>query len=184
MMGILEFDTLLFQWVNNDLTNPVFDWVLPIMRNKLTWIPVYIGIVAYIVRSKKRWLWMLLFLFIGVGISDYTSSSIIKKSVERVRPCNTEGLAVMERVHCGGGYSFTSSHAANHFFISCYLALVVFLTSRARWMLMAWAGIVSISQVYVGVHYPLDVLSGGLLGAIIAYVMYLAYANVVKRKYA
>ncbi len=184
MMGILEFDTLLFQCINGDLTNPFFDWLLPIMRNKLTWIPVYIGLVSYIIWKRQKWGWILLFLFMGVGISDYTSSTIIKKSVERVRPCNTGGLEVIERVHCGGGYSFTSSHATNHFFISCYLAWVVFLSRKSRFILLAWAGIVSISQVYVGVHYPLDVLSGGGLGTFIAYLMYLAYANVLKKKYA
>ena len=184
MTGLLEIDTTVFHWINSGFSNPVCDLILPIMRNKLTWIPVYLIIIYYIVsRFKSRW-WMLLFLFIGVGLSDYSSSSIIKKSVERVRPCNNDGMEVIERVHCGGGYSFTSSHATNHFFISLYLCLVVFKSRRSRWILMLWASIVSVSQVYVGVHYPLDILGGASLGMIIAWLMYTAYANVPKPQVA
>jgi undecaprenyl-diphosphatase len=75
---------------------------------------------------------------------------------------------VIERVSCGSGYSFTSSHATNHFCIAAFL-VSVFGTYMRKWKYVwwAWASLISIAQVYVGVHYPLDIIGGGLLGTII-----------------
>ncbi|MBK8556199.1 MAG: phosphatase PAP2 family protein [Lewinellaceae bacterium] len=80
---------------------------------------------------------------------------------------------VIRRVSCGGGYSFTSSHAANHFAVAVFLAAV--FGGLSRWLrpgLLLWAAVISFAQVYVGVHYPGDVLAGALLGAIIGWGIY------------
>jgi undecaprenyl-diphosphatase len=117
--------------------------------------------------GKQAWTWIL-FAIINVTLTDQISSSFLKKWVERIRPCNEETLIGKMRLlleHCSGGFSFTSSHATNHF----GFAMFVFLTTRhfmgkwSRW-LFVWAATISYGQVYVGVHYPVDILGGALLG--------------------
>lgn len=118
---------------------------------------------------------MLLFIVLTVGTADGVSSHLIKKNVKRIRPCNTEELYTIPRVRCGSGYSFTSSHAANHFGLSVFLILAVAKRRSVKVLLLFWAFMVSFSQIYVGVHYPLDVIAGGILGAFIAYVFWILY---------
>lgn len=106
-------------------------------------------------------------------LTDQVSSSIIKNLVQRPRPCRDEFLMSHVRLllaNCSGGYSFTSSHSTNHF----GFAMFVFLTMQPimkewRYIFLAWAATVAYGQVYVGVHYPFDVLCGGLLGSLIGY---------------
>jgi len=117
---------------------------------------------------------MVLFAVATVGMADVVSSKLVKPAVQRVRPCNDVGLKfeVRELVHCGGGYSFTSSHATNHFAIATFLYLVLggLRKKWIRWALLAWAASIAYGQVYVGVHYPLDVITGAVLGSLIGTV--------------
>lgn len=169
---VLQLDETLFHAINALGQNPFFDWLMPIWRNKLTWIPLYIllaGVILY--QLKIKGLYLLLALGLTIGIADTVSSKIIKKTVKRERPCRNANLQeVRNLVHCGGGYSFTSSHATNHFAVAAFL---IFLTGgifgRWRYLLWIWAALVAYAQVYVGVHYPLDVICGGVLGVLIAY---------------
>ena len=106
-----------------------------------------------------------------VSTSDLVSSRLIKNNVKRSRPCNTELAGLVERVPCGSGYSFTSSHATNHFALSSFL---FFLFGRAlkrhRWWLLVWAASIVLAQIYVGKHYPLDVMVGAILGCLIGWM--------------
>jgi len=111
---------------------------------------------------------------ITAGVADFTSSKIVKPLIERVRPCNDTTLPfeVRELVKCGGGYSFTSSHATNHF-VSLVLG---FLRKKwITWALLTWAASIAYGQVYVGVHYPLDVITGAVLGSLIGLSFELIY---------
>ncbi|MEN0050736.1 MAG: phosphatase PAP2 family protein [Bacteroidota bacterium] len=171
---ILAFDEAFFSLINQDLANPFLDAIMPYWREKTTWIPLYIVIliVSYLQFSWKKAL-VFIFLLAGtVGIADQISSQWIKKSVQRSRPCNDP--SVKDEVHllvdCGSGYSFTSSHATNHFAIAFFIAFALFSTKRLwRILLFLWASIIAFGQVYVGVHYPLDVTAGALLGILIGY---------------
>lgn len=113
----------------------------------------------------------------AVGSADFISSQVVKKSVQRVRPCNDTNIAqVRPLVRCGSGYSFTSSHATNHFALSYFLfATVGFQFKKIRGWLIAWASSVAYAQVYVGVHYPMDVFSGMILGILIAKIFVWMY---------
>ncbi|MFM8490295.1 MAG: phosphatase PAP2 family protein, partial [Bacteroidota bacterium] len=122
------------------------------------------------VNFKRRGLIIGLGLILSVGLADFTSGTLIKKNVQRVRPCNDPSMEMMiiERVPCGSGYSFTSNHSANHFAIASFLIVLFGHTGRAfRYAAVLWAGSIAFSQVYVGVHYPLDVACGALLGILI-----------------
>jgi undecaprenyl-diphosphatase len=127
--------------------------------------------------------YLLLALFLTVGIADLVSSKGLKKTVKRVRPCNDPAIQdeVVLLVGCGKAYSFTSSHATNHFAIGAFLAMTLGLYyKRWRWLFYFWAGSIAFGQVYVGVHYPLDVIVGSILGLLIAYLMKSLYFRLNK----
>lgn len=168
-----QADAILFQCINGSLSNPVFDALLPWCREKWFWMPLYLFVAAFSVHNfgRKGWV-VILGLALSAGLADFTSSTLIKKNVQRIRPCNNQEMAdmIVLRVPCGGGYSFTSSHAANHFAAAVFLVYV--FGGLARWIrpvALSWAGLIAFSQVYVGVHYPGDVFFGALLGVAIGW---------------
>lgn len=172
--SLLAWDRKAEHLVNVTWKHPVLDLVAPVLRNQYTWIPLYVFLAIFIPRKygKKGWLWCLGFL-ITFALSDYTSASLIKPYVQRLRPCNDavmrHGMRLL--VDCGSGYSFPSSHAANHFALAVFMSFT--LRKSYRWIWVAsllWAFSVAYAQVYVGVHYPLDVLCGGLLGCLAGFI--------------
>lgn len=179
MDTILHIDRIIFEFIHFNLGNYFFDYYLPVLRSKYTWIPVYVYIVSYILFNyKKEALLLLSFVLLTVGTADSISSHVIKKNVKRIRPCNTEEMYTVPRVSCGSGYSFTSSHASNHFALSMFLILSVVKRRSIKILLLFWAFTISFSQIYVGVHYPLDVIAGGILGVIIAYSYWILFEKI------
>lgn len=170
LQTILEWDRWLFLKINTILTHPLLDTIFPLWRDSELWVPFYLFLIvlAIVNFGKKAWSWIL-FAIINVALTDQASSSLIKNWFARIRPCNEELLVGKMRLlleHCSGGFSFTSSHATNHF----GFAMFVFLTTRhlfGKWgkWLFVWAATISYGQVYVGVHYPVDILFGALLGS-------------------
>lgn len=169
---ILQADEVVFKWVNQDLQVSFLDAVFPYWREKKFWYPFYLVMLVFILyRHKLKGLYLLLTLFATVGLADTVSSKILKPTVKRVRPCNDPALQgeVNLLVGCGRAYSFTSSHAANHFAIAGFLVFTLGRLYRSwKWWLFFWAGSIAFAQVYVGVHYPLDVLFGTLVGLLVA----------------
>ena len=175
MEALIKFDFSLFFAINRGMSNAFLDAVLPWCRTPLFWAPLYLFIFSYAAlqfEKKKYWIF-LLGLILTVGISDITSSKLIKKTVQRYRPCNS--ILVKDYVQlrvdrCGSGYSFTSSHAANHFAAARFV-FAFFAPLFGRWVapaLLTWAGVVAFAQVYVGLHFPADVFFGAILGLLIA----------------
>ena len=178
LIGVLELDQTLFHLLNAEWTNSLFDSILPIWRDKYFWLPVYLFIILFAVFNfKKKAYWFLVFLVLNSGSADLISSHLIKKNVQRIRPCNDSSLVeVRTLVRCGSGYSFTSSHATNHFALSFFLIGTVGIRRRKlKWLLGGWAASIAYSQVYVGVHYPIDVISGAILGILIAKLFLMLY---------
>ncbi len=173
--SLLQIDKQLFIWINSGLSNDIFDLILPWIRDKYNWIPLYALVLAWIVYKKGKRSWVfILGAVITIGIVDGLSSKIIKPVVERPRPChNPENFETFHlRVDCGSGYSFTSSHATNHFAIASYfLSILIFMGRMWKIFWIVWACSICLAQVYVGVHYPFDVFVGGLLGASIGWVV-------------
>jgi len=174
MQEILQFDTELFLNIHRGLSNGFFDWFMPLMRNRFFWSPLYLFIIIFCIKQYKKQgyyiIGMILFTF---AMGDIISSRIVKPLVSRVRPCNDLSLAdeIIHRVPCGSGLSFPSSHATNHFAIAVFLICVFY--SRWKPILpigLFWAFIISFAQVYVGVHYPIDVTTGALLGITIGFL--------------
>ena len=169
MESILQFDEWLFSLLNGTWRAGFLDAIAPIWRNKFFWIPLYLFILALVgVNYTKRFLPFLIFALLTIAVADTLSSKVIKPTVQRERPCRAEHLAkpAVVLISCGGGYSFTSSHATNHFAIACFFLLTIGVLFRYGHLLfLLWAGSISYGQIYVGVHYPLDVIVGAIIGS-------------------
>ncbi|AIM37792.1 phosphatase PAP2 family protein [Sphingobacterium sp. SG20118] len=168
---IVHIDQEIFLAINQGLSNPVFDWLLPILRNPYTWAPLYLFLVIFFIKTYgKTGILIVVMTLATFGASDAISSHVIKKTVKRVRPCNDIEFKedVNIRVRCGSGFSFTSSHATNHFALA-FFWIVLFRRKwkHAMWLCITWATLISVSQIYVGVHYPFDILCGAILGILI-----------------
>lgn len=183
MEWLIQMDRALFDLVNQDWQNGIMDAWLPWWREKNTWVPLYLalaGFVAY--RYRMAALPFLAALAITAGISDAVSSHVVKPAVARMRPCNDPEVKDTVRllVGCGKAFSFTSSHAANHFSVAVFLALTLCAFSPLlRGILYFWASSIAFGQVYVGVHYPLDVIGGAILGAAIGNIVAKTYLRLV-----
>lgn len=169
-MELLQnIDYQLFDFINRDMANAFFDWLMPPFRNKKTWIPLYVLLFIYLAYHYKIKAWKIIVLaVVSIILADGMSSHILKPLIAKIRPCNSTDLLneVILRVnHCSGGFSFPSSHAANHFALASFIGLA--LLEKTKWFLiigLLWAAIISFAQVYVGVHFPIDVFFGGILG--------------------
>ncbi|HTB52909.1 MAG TPA: phosphatase PAP2 family protein [Ferruginibacter sp.] len=173
MKRIIDFDKWLFIKINRDGSTPFLDKLMPVLREPTNWIPLYFFLFLFVVISfgKKGW-WFVLYGITTVAITDSVSSRIFKPLIGRVRPCCDPDFSSNVRllVGCGGNGSFTSSHAANHF----GLAMFLFLTFRSfmgnwAYVFFIWAAAISYAQIYVGVHYPFDVLGGTILGCLVGW---------------
>lgn len=171
-------DRFLFKLVNLDLSNPFFDFLLPLFREKKFWIPLYLFLAYLLIRKyKSRSLSPIFLLLITLTICDQLSSEVIKNIFQRLRPCNDPELKdkINLLVNCGKGYSFTSSHACNHFGLATVFVFIFrnFTHNKRKKIFMklffyVWASSIAFAQVYVGVHYPVDVISGAIIGFSVA----------------
>jgi membrane-associated phospholipid phosphatase len=166
--ALTQMDYKAWYYLNTRWHDPIFDAIIPYFRNQWFWVPVYFFLLLHMPWTYKRkgWLWCL-FFFLAFVISDRVSAGIMKPYFMRLRPCHQPELQTFVHllVDCGGQYGFPSSHAANHFSIGIFGAVT--MGRRYSWVWPAallWATLVSYAQVYVGVHFPLDVLVGGLVG--------------------
>ena len=174
MDALIELDKALFELINGSWHVGFADSIAPWWREKTTWIPLYLALVIWlIIRFRVK----ALFILAGAGLvilcADQLSSSVIKPLVGRLRPCNDPLMEVRLLLdHCGAGKSFTSSHATNHFAI--YVFLAAMLRGHLRYVVplgFIWAASISYAQVYVGVHYPADILAGALLGSFLGWLI-------------
>ncbi len=170
---IVHYDHIVWYYLNTRWHNSFLDIVMPFLRNQWFWAPLYLFLLLFMPKrfGKNGWIWCAAFL-ITFGLSDQLSAHLLKPLFHRVRPCNNPYFSGIIHliVPCGGGKSFPSSHATNHFGLAVFSA--VSLSHIAKWVWPAgllWAASIAYSQVYVGVHFPLDVLCGGILGAMVGW---------------
>lgn len=166
---LIDLDQELFHLVNTTWSNSFSDYIFPLMRNRLIWVPLYIFILTYLILFYKRKAWIVIGgLIMTIFISDTISSKVIKPFVKRPRPCQlVQRMEVQTRVGCGSGYSFPSSHATNHFALAMFMSGLMGLKRKTTVIWVTWAAVIGFAQVYVGVHYPVDVMMGSFLGLFI-----------------
>lgn len=172
---ILQLDTELFLFLNGK-HSPYWDEIMINLSDKHFWLPLYGLLIAFIIYKFKWDSWKIL-LSIGliVVLADQVSSGFFKPFFERFRPSwepSLEGLVHMPDGK-GGRFGFFSSHAANTFGFTTFIALVL----REKWkylgyLLVIWAAVVSYSRIYLGVHYPLDIICGMIDGVLTAFLIY------------
>src|SRR5829696_3474621 len=172
---IADWDRSLFLVLNRNFANPFFDAVFPFLRDSVFWAPLYLFITAFVfLNFGKKGIWWAAAFLSTVAIADLMGTYAFKETIQRLRPCNDPGLKEYVRLvvqRCPGGYSFLSNHAANHFGLATFMVLT-FRPIFKAWIYLAyaWAVLISFAQVYVGVHYPLDIAAGSLLGIAAGYL--------------
>ena len=179
-LGILQtldrFDHWLFQKVNGQWTNPLFDFILPFLREQNFWMPLYLFVFVFVALNfKPNWWWWIILFLCTVALTDMIGTHLFKNVFQRPRPCNDPWFSSSVRLllkECAGSYSFISNHAANHFGLATFFYFTLRQYSpRWVWLAWVWAFAISYSQIYVGVHYPLDVVVGALVGVLVGLFM-------------
>lgn len=171
----LDKDLFLFL---NDIHNSVADFLMFYITDTEFWFPFY-GILLIVMFWKLKWdaLPIVIGIIATLVISDQVTSGFMKPFFERFRPCHDPGIKHLVHLvdDCGAPYGFASGHASNSFGLATFL----WLTLRDKWApvvwMFAWAVLVSYSRIYVGVHYPADVIVGALVGVLAAYIIYKLY---------
>ena len=179
-----EWDTQLFIFLNSLHTS----WLDPVMKlfsAHWVWAPLYITIAFFMVR-KKAWQGVaaVLFMLLVFGLTDQLSVHLFKDVFQRFRPCREEaGLSAT--IHllegCGGRFGFISNHASNVFGLAIFTSLFF----KTRWysiFIFIWASLVAYSRIYVGKHFPLDIICGAAFGMLIGFLIYRLYLFVIKKK--
>jgi undecaprenyl-diphosphatase len=172
-----HYDQQLLLFLNSHHT-PFWDAVMYAISGKLIWAPLYLAILVYLGITYKRKFWViLLFVIVAVTLADQISAHVFKGLFQRLRPCHEpalEGMVHLVKGECGGLYGFVSSHAANSFNVALFSLMFI----RRRWYtisILIWAAVIGYSRIYLGVHYPGDVICGAMLGALIGWGVYKLY---------
>ncbi len=155
----------------NNLGSSTFDpfWIL--VSEKWFWIPLYVIFLYFLYKNfnKKSLFYILLFVALGITASDQIAN-IFKFGFERLRPCHDPSLeGLLREVKCGGKFGFYSAHSSNSFFVATYLTILLGKKiKQLPYFLFVWAAIVAYSRVYLGMHFPGDIIVGAIMGILLA----------------
>lgn len=178
---LYSIDVSIFYLINGTLANPLFDKLMPFITEVKNWYLVYV-LLWFIILFKggKYRIAMAVAMILLVTITDQVSSSLLKNLFERIRPCNA-----LPDVHllagCTGSFSFPSSHAVNNFAAAMFFG---YFYKHLRWILFSVAAIVALSRIFVGVHYPSDVIGGAIIGIILGYICIKICKMIIKKIYS
>lgn len=186
-LNILEtlnkFDTQLLLFLNG-FHNEYWDWFMSSITRREIWLPFYIALAYSIFKSKKNYGLIPFFIILLVPVlADAVNSNVIKPFFDRLRPFHVEELK--DQLHVfnenpRGKRSFMSGHAMNAF----GLATICMLLFRNKWLslvMLCWAILVSYSRIYLGFHFPGDILAGAITGSLLGWGLYALYLGLEKR---
>lgn len=186
-MGVIEaidgFDKQLLLFLNS-INSDFGDILMWIFSEKLTWLPLILVLLYVVIKNKGReTILVILGLAIAITLADQVASSLFKPVVERLRP--SRDPSIMNQIHIvngyrGGKYGFVSSHAANVFAVAVFTAML-FRERLYSVVILIWAVSVAYSRIYLGVHYPMDILCGAIVGVLAGYVALWLYHKMISR---
>lgn len=168
----------------NNLGSSTFDpfWIL--VSEKWFWIPLYIIFLYFLYKNfnKKSLFYIMLFVALGITASDQIAN-IFKFGFERLRPCHDPSLeGLLREVKCGGKFGFYSAHSSNSFFVATYLTILLGKKiKQLPYFLFVWAAIVAYSRVYLGMHFPGDIIIGAIMGILLALFFGTLAKKVIKK---
>ena len=186
METLSNIDSDLFLFLNG-LHTDWMDKVMVLLTDMWAWFPLYLLLIYWAIRQYgKRCWWIILAVVLVVLCTDQLASHVCKPVFQRLRPCynaDFQDLIHLPKGMAGGKYGFVSSHAANTFGIAAFLTPA--LRKYRPWtaiVLYLWAFISSYSRIYIGYHYPGDILCGAILGILIGLILWKAFQLIVVRK--
>ena len=182
---ILSIDTELFVFLNG-LGSEKYDGLWLIITKQTSWIPLFI-LLLYLIFKKlgtKQTLYLMLFVAILIVFTDQIAN-LFKNSVQRLRPCNNPEINTFIRiVQSRTSFSFFSGHASNSMGVATFLYLIFKKDFKYFGLLFLWPLIFAYSRIYLGLHYPLDIICGYLCGAILGFLMFKCYQMARKRNFS
>lgn len=186
MESLAHLDSDLFLFLNG-LHAEWMDKVMVLITQMWVWLPLYLLLIYWTVKQYgKRCWWIILAVAVVVLCSDQLASHVCKPLFHRLRPCynvDFQDLIHLPKGMAGGQYGFVSSHAANTFAVAAFLTAA--LRKKYKWMgfvLYPWAFISSYTRIYIGYHYPGDIVCGALLGILIGLILWKLFQLVIVKK--
>lgn len=180
---ILSLDQKLFIFLNG-LGSETFDGFWLMITKQTNWTPFFLVLLYFIYKKigGKQTLYLLLFIAALILFTDQTTN-FVKNTFQRLRPCNNQEIhAIIRIVKSSKSFSFFSGHAANTMAVATFLYAIFKSEFKHLWLLFLWPLIFAYSRIYLGLHYPLDILSGYFFGAIFGFGMFKLY-RIVQRNY-
>ena len=172
---VIDYKLLII--LNQKISNSLFDLIMPIITNEDYWVIPILCLISYLLFfGQKKGKIVLFLLIISLGINDYICASIIKPTIARLRPSHEFLEYINLLVPKGGKWSMPSNHASNMFVFATIISSFYSKTKAAIFLI---AILVSFSRVYVGVHYPLDVIVGASIGTTIATIIISSWSSLI-----
>lgn len=179
--ALLSADIWLFRLVNHSIASPLLDQVMLFLTNRDLWSAVgVLALVFAIYRKSKKLILYCVVLVMAISITDFVTYRVLKQSIARPRPCYSIEDVRLVPPRCGSDYGFPSNHASNG--MTAAVVTGLFFRRRKVWAAgLALVAIVGFTRVYLGVHYPLDIIAGYIFGALVGWFVYFIYLKIKMR---
>ena len=183
--NLIELDRRILFAVNG-CDNLMLNGMMATLTSGWFWIPLYLSLFYIVIKNNETMGQIVLAVsgcLLAIVLAGGVDNLLVKPWIARLRPCNNPEIKYLINTIVWVGkeqYSFFSAHAANTFALACFLGNIFrhFYPKMLLWLLL-WASIVSYSRIYLGVHYPLDVLTGLSIGILFGYGMYIFYKRII-----